>query len=61
MLDLNPLRTLHVLKDPSQSPRPVAGIIWSPDGGTNLVAAYSEPFWKNLFDDKDSDYIWNIA
>ena len=59
--DLNPLRTLHLLKDQSLTPRPVTGISWSPDGGTKLAAAYSDPFWKNLFEDKDNDsYIWNI-
>ncbi len=55
------MRTLHILKDPSPNPRPVTGLSWSPDGGTKLAAAYSEPFWRNLFDDKDNDsYIWNI-
>jgi len=27
-----------------------------------LAAAYSDPFWKNLFDYKENDsYIWNIG
>ncbi|KAI9556247.1 hypothetical protein GHT06_018821 [Daphnia sinensis] len=59
--DPNPLRTLHLLKDPSPTRRAVTGLSWSPDGGTKLAAAYSDPFWKNLFDHKDNDsYIWNI-
>ena len=37
-------------------------ISWSPDGGIRLAAAYSDPFWSNLFSDqKDNDsFIWNI-
>ncbi|EFX81071.1 hypothetical protein DAPPUDRAFT_50370, partial [Daphnia pulex] len=41
--------------------RAVTGLSWSSDGGTKLAAAYSDPFWKNLFDHKENDsYIWNI-
>ncbi|EFX67062.1 hypothetical protein DAPPUDRAFT_262127 [Daphnia pulex] len=59
--DPNPLRTLHLLKDPSPIKRAVTGLSWSPDVGTKLAAAYSDPFWKNLFDHKENDsYIWNI-
>ncbi|XP_046653741.1 dynein intermediate chain 3, ciliary-like [Daphnia pulicaria] len=59
--DPNPLRTIHMLKDPSPIKRAVTGLSWSPDGGTKLAAAYSDPFWKNLFDYKENDsYIWNI-
>jgi dynein intermediate chain 2 len=60
--DPNPLRTLHLLKDPSPTKRGVTGLSWSPDGGTKLAAAYSDSFWKNLFDHKENDsYIWNIG
>ncbi len=51
-----------MLKDPSPIKRAVTGLSWSPDGGTKLAAAYSDPFWKNLFDYKENDsYIWNIG
>ena len=60
--DPNPLRTLHLLKDPSPTKRAVTGLSWSPDGGPKLAAAYSDSFWKNLFDHKENDsYIWNIG
>lgn len=51
-----------MLKDPTPVKRPVTGLSWSPDGGTKLAAAYSDPFWKNLFENKENDsFIWNIG
>ena len=60
--DRNPLRTLHYLKDPSRDPRPITGLSWSPDGGIRLAAAYSNPLWSNLFEEKENEsYIWNMG
>lgn len=62
----SPLKTIHVLWDPPHATathaRSVTSVSWSPEGAIRLAAAYSQPFWKNLFADKVNDsYIWNIG
>ena len=60
--DTNPLRTIYVLKDPSPISRSITGFSFSPEGGTRLAAAYSEPFWKDIFTCRHNDsYIWNLG
>ncbi len=60
--DHNPLRTIHVLKDPSRGQRSITGFSFSPDGGTRVAAAYCQPFWQSLFASRHNDsYVWNLG